>query len=176
MPRIFQFYLTSRLALHVSFGVPLGILRYFPCYVFNRNYTVFMPSLPSFGSLTFSTSAGCSSLDMQLEQLGLTWPTAYNLMQLVLGFDTPVEQVKRAYEHGTAAVDNLHRQELARFRKFTSKRKLFFSSRVTMRPFKQTARSRHGSAVTYVRPDPHLLPKRRNNLQPASPADSLPST
>jgi hypothetical protein len=28
MPRIFQFYVTSRLALQVSFGVPLGILRY----------------------------------------------------------------------------------------------------------------------------------------------------
>jgi hypothetical protein len=72
---------------------------------------------------------------MQLEQLGLTWPTGYNLMKLVLGFDMPVEQVKKAYEHGTAAIDNLHTQELARFRKFTSKRKLFFSLRVTMRPF-----------------------------------------
>jgi hypothetical protein len=81
-----------------------SITHYFPCYVFNRNYTVhvYMPPLFSFGSLTFCSSAGCSSLDMQLEKLGLTWPTAYNLMQLVLGFDNPVEQVKRAYEHGTA--------------------------------------------------------------------------
>jgi hypothetical protein len=28
MPKLFQFYLTSRLALQVSFGVPLGILLY----------------------------------------------------------------------------------------------------------------------------------------------------
>jgi hypothetical protein len=94
-------------------------------------------------------------------------------MQLVLGFDTPLDQVKRAYEHGSEAINNMHKRELAKFKNFTSKRKLFFSSRVTMNAFERTARAQHGTAITYVRPKARTALQARQNIE--SPSNSVPS-